>query len=128
LNEFIYYPIFLITTSSILFSVSLIFYLKDFDNSLLRGSLFALTGGLLTSGFCIAGQSIENESVQLHDVAKELPWYLWSLPNRRIYLILLTKSQMYAMLSSSGIVIINHTLFISLYKKISSVLTFFMNV
>ncbi|KAJ3644421.1 hypothetical protein Zmor_022154 [Zophobas morio] len=128
LNDIIYLPIFMVTTSSILFSVSLVFYLKDFDNSFIRGIMLAVTGGLVTSGFCISGQLLQDASLELHTAALFLPWHLWNMKNRKLYLMLLIKSQTPAMISSSGIIVINHTLFIALYRTVTSVLSFFMNV
>nr|XP_015834808.1 PREDICTED: uncharacterized protein LOC107397801 [Tribolium castaneum] len=128
MNEIVYYPIFIVVSSGIICSVCLIFYMKTFENSIVRGTAMAISGGLITFGFGFTGQLMENESGRLFDTSVMLPWHLWCLSNRKLYHIFLTKSQYHVSFSSSGIINLNHTLFISLYRKVTSIFSFLMNV
>ncbi|XP_044254797.1 uncharacterized protein LOC123005205 [Tribolium madens] len=128
MNDIVYFPIFIVMSSGVIFSVCLLFYVKNFANSLVRGTTMAITGSLITFGFGITGQLMENESGRLFDTLVLLPCHLWSLSNRKLYHIFLTKSQYHISFSSSGIINLNHTLFISLYTKVTSILSFLMNV
>ncbi|EFA02957.1 odorant receptor 314 [Tribolium castaneum] len=128
MNDIVYYPIFIVVSCGIMFSVCLVFYMKNFKNSFVRGTTMAMTGTLTTFGFGFTGQLMENESGRLFDTSVMLPWHLWCLSNRKLYHIFLTKCQYHVSFSSSGIINLNHTLFISLYTKITSILSFLLNV
>ncbi|KAJ3647849.1 hypothetical protein Zmor_019704 [Zophobas morio] len=126
--ELSYYPTFYFSAGGVLIGLALILMPRTTLIIEVRVVFVASVAIYTAIVFCVLGQLLEDESEKIFVSAYNSSWYLWNTKNRQLLCLFILKTQETVVISSSGIITINHELLIKLYQTIYSTFTFLLNV